>query len=601
MEPTNYSTTSADPAEPVDQAAVRVVDHDARWRPYAPDGPPCPARFRDTRCGKRGAHYCAPRADRVIAFFAELLVHIKGPLRRTPFRPRHWQEHKILRPLFGEAVWSHEWQCYVRRFRRAHIVMARKNGKSEIAAGILLYLLIGDGEDSAEVYSAAKDKDQAAKVFGPAARMVELSPRLRARLKETKNDQRLYDAKTGSVYTTITGDASGELGHNPHGFNLDELLAQPDGSLWDAMDTADGTRLQELLFTTTTETNEPISFGAEMIDEAERIQEDPARAPHVFAFVRKLPITDEQLARLQATFPDDPDLPVSTDPFDERNWKWSCPALDEFLSRESMRRAALEARNDKRKEAAFRQFRCNQRQSSAFRWISVELWNANTGEPAPDPLWIERQMEGRKCWGGLDLSSKLDLTAWCLLFDSGQVSWRFWVPESVTPVLDEHTGGNFSKWVEAGWITETDGDTIDYDQIYDDIAYDAALYTIVDVTYDKWSGEPVRQAIVKRTGLTLIESNTTYERMTPPMTEAMRRLKAGEYVHHGNPVARWMADGLVAKHPTDDPDRIRPVKPNRDKVGKRIDGMPALFFATDGAMRGGPIESVYESRGIASL
>lgn len=592
--------TTSSPAEP------RTIDHDARWRPHSKAGATelCGYTFRGTVCEKSGPHYCEPRADRVVAFFSELLVHIKGPLKRTAFKPRWWQEHEILRPLFGEVVWSVEWQCYVRRYRRAHIIMARKNGKSEISAGILLYLLIGDDEDSAEVYSAAKDKDQADKIFGPARRMVELSPKLKARLQHIKNAKRLVDVKTDSFYGVITADAEGELGHNPHGFCLDEVLSQPDGSLWEAMDTADGTRLQELLFSATTETNQPVSFGADMIDEAERIQEDPARAPHVFVFCRKLPLTDEQLARLQRVFPGHPDLPVTLDPFDERNWRWANPALDEFLSRESFRRSALEARTVPAKLSGFLQFKLNQRQANASRWIGLDLWNDNTGELALNPGWLTRQLEGRRCWAGLDLSSKLDLTAWCLLFDNGSILWRFWAPESVVELLDEPLNGAFSKWCDQGWITKTDGDTIDYDRIYADIQADNDLYVITDVTYDKWSGEPVRQRIEKLTGLTMVESNTTYERMTPPMTEVMRRLKStgDNLAHHGNPVARWMADCLEAKHPTDDPDRIRPVKPNRNKSEKRIDGMPALFFAQDGQMRTPQAKkSIYETRGMASL
>ncbi|WP_151484853.1 hypothetical protein [Streptomyces albicerus] len=118
-----------------------TVDHDARWRPRDRRGDICGYTFRGKQCTKRAAHYCEPRADRVVAFFAELLVHTKGPHRRKPFVLKHWQEHEIIRPLFGEVIWSAEYGCYVRRYRIAYIVVARKNGKSELAAGLLLYLL----------------------------------------------------------------------------------------------------------------------------------------------------------------------------------------------------------------------------------------------------------------------------------------------------------------------------------------------------------------------------------------------------------------------------------------------------------------------------
>jgi len=121
------------------------------------------------------------------------------------------------------------------------------------------------------------------------------------------------------------------------------------------------------------------------------------------------------------------------------------------------------------------------------------------------------------------------------------------------------------------------------------------------VTYDKWSGEPVRQEIARRTNLELYESGTTYERMTGPMTEFMRLLSTHALAHGGNPVSRWMADNLNAKHPADDPDRVRPVKPDRKRDGKRIDGLPALFFAIDGRMREQPGPSIYETRGMATV
>jgi phage terminase large subunit-like protein len=125
---------------------------------------------------------------------------------------------------------------------------------------------------------------------------------------------------------------------------------------------------------------------------------------------------------------------------------------------------------------------------------------------------------------------------------------------------------------------------IDYDQIYSDIQADHDRFTIASITYDRWCGEPVRQEIQKRTGLEMIESVTTYDRMTGPMKELGRILKAEEMSHGGNPVARWMADSLEAKSPRDDAERVRPVKPDRDKSGKRIDGMVSLLMGIDGRM-----------------
>lgn len=560
--------------------------HERRWRPRARGRfPVCGYTFRDKSCDKRGPHFCEPRADRPVAFFAELLVHTKGPFARQRFILAPFEEHDIVRPLFGEVVWSVEWHRYIRRYRIGYIVVARKNGKSELVAGIMLFLLIGDDEEAAEVYGAAKDTKQAGKVAEPAHRMVQLSPRLKARLKRYVASRRIVDEQTASYFEVLTADAAGELGHNPHGFCLDEVISQPDGSLWTAIRTAAGTRVQPLYLCMTTETDDEASFGASVIDEADRMIEDPARAPHVFAFVRKAPRNADELERLHRLFPGHPDLPVSLDWTDERNWKWPNPALDDFLSRSTLRDEALEAANEPAKLNAFLQFRLNRRVQQTTRYIPMDLWDANEGELWLNPVWRDKELTGKRCWGGLDLSSKLDLTAWCLLFEDGTCRWRYWCPESMLKRLNDATGGQFGQWVKKGWVTLTDGDTIDYSRVYDDIEADHETFAIVDATYDKWSGEPVRQAIYNRTGLEMVESDTTYTRMTMPMKDLMRVLKEQWLRTGGNPVSRWMADCLQAKTPADDPDRIRPVKPARESTGKRIDGMVTLLLALDGWAR----------------
>lgn len=582
-----------------------LVDLDARWRPVDPSGPMCDYVFRGKRCCKRGAHYCEPRADKPVAFFAELLVHIKGPLKRTAFILRYWQEFEIIRPLFGEVLWSSEWNCYARRYRVAYIVVARKNGKSELAAGIMLYLLVGDDEDSAEVYCAAKDTKQAGKVFEPALRMVQLSPVLSKRLKHIKNARRLVDEKMGSHYEVLTADAQGELGHNPHGFNLDEVLSQPDGSLWEAMVTAAGTRLQELMLATTTETDDNSSFGASLIDEAEKVQDDPSRAPHVFSYVRKLPFTQEQLESLRKVFPEHPHLPVSLDPFDERNWKWSNPGLDEFKSRDAMRRQALEVVNEPDKENGFRQFQVNQRVSQTHRWMPMNLYDAN----CTDDLWLNptygrAALIGKPAWAGLDLASKEDLCAWCVLVpdgDSVHALWRFWLPEDALPKLDKVNEGKFSQWAKAGWLTVTEGNVVDYDRVYRDLEQDAQDFNLVASDADQWSFAPVIQEVEKRIGVWEIDAYpNTYQRMTPGMTELMLLVKEHRFRHHGNPVARSCFEAVEVRKSPMDPNLIRPDKPDRGKPGKRIDAVPSAAMACSALKRASLIESTGRRKVIVS-
>jgi phage terminase large subunit-like protein len=528
--------------------------------------PPCGYALDGTTCRKVGDHHCAPRVTHVVKFFAEVLVHTKARWARKAFALALWQKRDIVAPLFGTIRWDPESETYVRRYRIAWIELGRKNGKSELLAGIMLFLLVADGEEGAELYGCAKDRDQASIVYEVARRMVELSPILSQRLTIYKQGKRIVDERTGSFYQVIAADASGNLGQNPHGIAFDEVITQPNGDLWSALRTGFGARTQPLMVGVTTPGDDDSSFAKAEHDEMIRIAEDPSRNPHTFVYIRN--------------------VPADADPWNERNWKLGNPALGDFLSLQVLREEAVEAKNDRTKENKFRQFRLSQWVQQTTRWLSIAEWNDNIGDLgiAPEPDWLAPQLEGRKCWAGLDLSSKLDLTAWSLLFEDGTVIWRYWAPESVVPLLDKHTAGKFSLWCDAGWVTLTDGNTIDYDLIYSAIEIDHARYSIAGIVYDRWSGEPVRQEIQKRTGLEMNESATTFDRMTLPMKELSRLLKSQELAHGGNPVSTWMADSLEAKSPRDDGDRVRPVKPDRGKTGKRIDGMVTLLMSIDGRL-----------------
>lgn len=534
-----------------------------RWRPKDRRGQVCGYTFRGVTCGRRGAHHCVPRADRVVAFFVDILVHTKGRWARQAFALDDWQEHEVVRPVFGEVVWSPEWECYVRRYRTAHIVVARKNGKSELAAGMVLYLLVGDDEEASEVYGAAKDTKQAGKVADVVERMRQLSPRLNARLKFNKNSRRIYDEKTGSYYEVITSDALGELGHNPHGFVLDEVLSQPDSSLWDSLRTGAGTRAQPLFILCTTETSEPVSFGAQLIDEAERIEEDPARVPHAFSFVRK--------------------TPRAADPYDEANWHLANPALGSFLSVETLRQEALEAKLDPSKENAFRQYRLNQRVSAVTRWLPIFTYDSSAG------MVDESQLVGRPCVGGLDLSSVSDLTSLAWVFPDGDrrsVLWRHFVPEAVVPDLDEVTGGLFTQWSRQGFVKITEGDVVDYDILHAQIAADGKKFAVSSLGIDPWNSAATSNWLQQNMRKVAVHRVPQGYRLSPALKEVERLIREHLFVHGGNPVARWCFDAAEIRQ--DDQENIKVVKPDRKATGKRIDAVPSAANAIDALLRNPP-------------
>lgn len=574
------------------------ADPALRWRPPDTSGPPCGYTFAGKTCELTGYHHCEARADKASGFFPALLVHTKGRFARQPFRLEPWQEDEIIRPLFGEVQWSEEWGQYVRRFTEARIVIGRKNGKSELAAGLVLILLVGDDEEAAEVYGGAQDTKQADKVGMVVRRMRALSPVLSERLDEIKNSKRIIDPKTASFYEIIPGEAKGELGANPHGFILDELVSQPNGKLWEAMVTAEGTRTQPLFVQITTEVDDPSGWAATQIDEAERIEEDPARAPFIFVYVRRSPSTSDQLERLRRLYPDDPQLPVSCDWTDERNWYWPNPALGSFKSLEAMRKGALKARNEPATLNGFLQFHLDRRTQSVSRYISIDLWDACAGLAID-----EDDLIGLACFGGLDLSATTDLSALALFFPGPphRVLFRFWVPELAIPRLDQLTGGPagmLDVWRREGLIVATEGDLIDYDVIEEEIHHLGKRHRIIDIGTDRWNSTGISTRLLNA-GVRVELVNQGIVGISPGTKELLKLVKGGPsvFLHGGHPVARWCADSLEVRK--DDNENVKPVKPDRAASGKRIDGMVALIEGIDGWMRRGRrARSVYEDHGL---
>jgi len=543
-----------------------------RRRKTAPRLPECGYALDGRTCRKRGDHLCDPRANHVRGFIEQVLVHTKDTWRGRPFVLELWQWRDIIRPLFGRVVWSTEGGVhgYVRQYRIAWIEIARKNGKTELLAAIMLYLLVGEYQGGAELYGVARDKDQAALAFNVAMDMVKLSPLLRKRLQVKEHNRRIVDAKHGGVYAVIAADAAGALGSNPSGVAADEILAWRDRSMWDAMRTGMGARRQPLMVAATTAGTTDAKFAAGMHSEMQRIEDDPSRAPHVFVYLRN--------------------VPMDADPWDERNWKLSNPALGRFLSLRALREEALEAKNDPASENSFRQYRLNQWVAQATRWMPMHLYDRQPGEPWLDPAYRLDALTGRECYAGLDLAARQDLTAWCLVFPDEDelacdVLWRFWLPEAALPELDRRNDGKVLRWVRAGWIEVTDGNVLDYEKVYEAIEADAERFDILSVDADRWSLDPVVQAIGERCGLEPVTLSQTYTAMTPGMTSLMDLVVTDGLRHHGNPVARWCFDNVEARRAPYDPELIRPDKPERHATGKRIDGVPTASMAV-GAWKG---------------
>ena len=187
------------------------------------------------------------KADRAQNFFERVLVHTDGRWAGEPFILADWQRDEIIRPLFGTVN-----EDGTRQYRTAYLEVGRKNGKSELAAGIVLYLLCADGEMGAQVYGAAVDREQATLVYRVAARMARHSPELRKICKIIDSRKTITVDSTDSFYRAIPGDSAGAHGFNSHGIVGDEIHAWANRELWDVLTTSTGAREQPLVFAITT-------------------------------------------------------------------------------------------------------------------------------------------------------------------------------------------------------------------------------------------------------------------------------------------------------------------------------------------------------------
>ena len=529
--------------------------------------PPCGRSFDGATCNRRGEHLCEPRAAHVLAFFAELLVHTKGDWARRPFIPAGWERDEVLRPLFGTVEYDPGWGRYLRRYRELYLSTGRKNGKTEIIAGIVLYLLVADAEESAEVYGLALDKDQASLAYRAAARMVELSPVLARRLLIAKGARRISDERTASFFAVTAGDAMGALGPNPHGAYIDELLAQPSRDLYDALRTGFGTRSQPLLVLATTADSEPGGFAAGERAWSERVLEDPE-------------LDRARLVVLHAA-------PPEADWTDPATWALANPGLGDYLDPRILAAECAKARANPAEERAFRQYRLNQQSARAGRAIDLGAWDACAPQPAG--------LDGRGCFGGLDLASTTDLASYCLDFPAEggahDALWRVFAPGSALRDLDRRTGGRATAWAESGLLTITEGNVIDYEAIKAALREDAERFQIWEIAFDRWGATQLSSELLAE-GFPLVQTGQGFASMSGPTKELLRLIAAGGYRHGANPLIRWQAGNLITRT-----DPAGNIKPDKARSADKIDSMVAAVMALDRALRRQPSAPDYAAAG----
>jgi phage terminase large subunit-like protein len=501
-----------------------------------------------------GYYFDEAAANRAVIFI-DRLQHTKGIWAGVPFALRKWQK-KIIREVFG---WKNP--DGTRRYRTVYIEIPRKNGKSELAAAVALYLLFSDREQGAEIYGAARDRDQASIVFNVAADMVRRSPRLRRRSKIIDSSKRIIVPKTGNLYRAIPADAAGSHGFNAHGIIFDELHVQPNRELYDALMTSTGAREQPLTFMITTAGYDRESICWEIHEYAQRILAGTIEDPTFYAVIYA--------------------APEESDWQNRKVWRACNPALGDFLRTEHLVEEERKAREMPAFQNSFRRLHLNQWTQQQSRWIDLDLWDANAG-----PLVDEDKLRGRACYGGLDLGSVSDLTAWLMVFpreeDPEEIDLlaRFWCPEARLKDTANRYRDAYQVWARQGWLKTTPGEATEYAFIKAQIIKDAATFRLVDMNVDRLFQAHQLCSELMEEGLKVAAFGMGFLSMAAPMQELMHRLLGRKIHHGGNPVLRWMADNVAVKQ-----DPAGNLKPDKAESQGKIDGIVALVMGLDRAMR----------------
>ena len=528
-------------------------------------------KYVPTKFMAKDSHYDKEEADYVVSFI-EQLKHTKGEFYNQPFELIDWQE-QIIRDVFGILR-----PDGTREYRSCYIEIPKKCGKTTLAAAVALYMLCADGEQRAEVYSCAADREQASLVFDAACDMVRLCPALNSRCDIRPSRKTIHYIPTNSTYKALSAEVAGKSGINVSALIFDELWVQKDRKFFDMMTkgTSDA-RKNPLHFIITTAGNDTNSICYELHQKAVDIIEgrkvDPTFYPVIYGASEEEDWTDPKV------------------------WEKANPSLGITIGMDKVKAACESAKQTPSEENTFRQLRLNQWVKQSTRWMPMIKWDA-----CAFPV-DEKELEGRICYGGLDLSSTTDLTTFVLVFPPEEPDGKYeilpyyWIPEETLALRVRRDHVPYDLWEKQGKIMTTEGNVVHYGFIEKFIEKLGERFHIKEIAFDRWGAVQMVQNL-EGMGFTVVPFGQGFASMSPPTKELMKLTLEQRIAHGGHPVLRWNMDNIFVRT-----DPAGNVKPDKEKSTEKIDGAVATIMALDRAIRCGNTtsESVYDSRGILVL
>jgi len=529
----------------------------------------------DPTTDAKGFVFDQERATKAVKFFSQFLKHQKGFKAGEAFELLPWQTD-LLATIFG---WVDE--KGLRRYRRVWLEIPRKNGKSTLSSGLGLYLLFGDGEQSAEVVSAAGDREQAGIVFDVAKGMVQGDQMLSKLAKVLRREIR-YE-RTGSVFRVISSDAGTKHGMNLSGLIADEVHVWPNRDLFDTLHTSMGARSQPLSICITTAGHSRTSIAWEQHDYALKVRDGTIKDQ------RFLPVVYA--------------APEGSDWTKPETWEAANPSLGVSISKDYLEQECQRAKEVPGYVNTFLRLHLNVWTEQETRWLPMDKWD-ESGETQIEA----EKLRGRECWLALDLGSTQDTTALVAVFPEPDGSVKvlpwFFLPKENIENRERRDRLPYRAWAHEGYIQLTPGVVTDYAFVEAKILELVEMFQVREVTLDRWNATDISNRLAQQ-GAPITWMGQGYRSLSGPSKRLEELVLSGKLLHGGHPILRAQASQVRVES-----DPAGNIKPTKKAAGsrqnsERIDGIVALVMGLGRLMDSNDIpddaNEVYSERGIRCL
>lgn len=528
------------------------------------------------------------RADYVCEFL-ELLAFGSGEWAGRPFRLQQWQREP-LREFYGTMDTDDVTGYSFRMFQYLYLEIPKKNGKTELSAALGLYHLVGDGEKNPQVYICAADKENASICYNAMCAMIDARPWLAKKVKQVPSRKEIQLRDGSGFVKVLSAEAYSKHGYNASCVIFDELHAQPNRALWDVMTFGAGSaRKQPVWIVLTTAGDDPDrhSIGWEIHEQCRRI---------LAARAGTGPAEDDNPIWLPVMYgmPDDPEEIEKIDIYDEAVWRRCNPSIGVTIPLRTIRQEAMEAKKSEAKERLFRWLRLNQWiATKAVGWLPLTLYDKTQWHiPKLEEVYkgnqlrreMRRTLRGKKCFGGLDLSTTTDLSSFVLEFppqpglDHWVVIFWAWRPKDSVIEAEKRDHVPYRDWERAEYLSLCDGDMVDFMEIEDTILEAKKLYNLVVLGVDPYLSR-MMSGRLQKAKITVVEIRQNMSDMSPSMKDVEVKLRSGVMYHEHNTCARWNFGNTRCR--VDGNENIKPMK---NLSTGRIDITVAWIIAHAAAM-----------------